>query len=271
MTRCPNVTIVALFALASLQAFATGAAAQTTALVLDSQPGDYIGGGIDQTITEADGTFTASRNFANGVSLYFDGGPDWWYLDFAGPMDAPIAVGVYEEATRFPFQSPTGPGLSIHGSGRGCNELTGRFEVLEVVYGPTGDVQRFAATFEQHCEGAAAALLGSIQFNSTLPPPPPPPAHCVTKTATIPDLLADVIATETSDVTKGALRAPLLTAEWAVTHRRPRLARSMIAVFTTRAIGASNLARTNPNSIGTAAANTLGCAASNVLLNIEIP
>ena len=42
---------------------------QTTRLFLDSQPGDYIGGGIEQTYTEADGAFAASRNFSNGVSI----------------------------------------------------------------------------------------------------------------------------------------------------------------------------------------------------------
>ena len=34
---------------------------QTTSLDLKSQPGDYIGGGIDQTFTPTDGIFTAFR------------------------------------------------------------------------------------------------------------------------------------------------------------------------------------------------------------------
>ena len=46
-------------------------------------------------------------------------------------------VGFYPNATRFPFQG-TGAGLSISGSGRGCNELTGRFEVGGVLVNADG-------------------------------------------------------------------------------------------------------------------------------------
>ena len=140
--------------------------AQTTYLALDSEPGDFIGGGISQTFTPAEGDFDASRNFDNGVTVNFNGGAfNLWTLDFAAPGDAALAVGAYENATRFPFQSPTDPGLDVSGQGRGCNMLTGRFEVLEIVYGPGGEVKRFAADFEQHCEGLPPALFGSIRFN----------------------------------------------------------------------------------------------------------
>jgi hypothetical protein len=124
------LTSKVLVAIAAFVLLTHDAHAQTTALVLNSAPGDYIGGGMNQTFTESDGTFTATRNFDNGVSVFFNGGPHWWYLDFAAPMEEPLIVGFYDEATRFPFQSPTKPGLSVSGEGRGCNELTGRFEVL---------------------------------------------------------------------------------------------------------------------------------------------
>jgi hypothetical protein len=66
--------------------------------------------------------------------------------------------------------------------GRGCNTLTGNFVVREAVYDATGQVQAFAADFEQHCEGGAAALVGSIRVNSSVPftPPPPPPTDGTT-------------------------------------------------------------------------------------------
>jgi hypothetical protein len=80
--------------------------------------------------------------------------------------------GVYEGAVRFPFQAAGQAGLSVYGDGRGCNTLTGRFEVLEATYGPTGDVISFAASFEQHCEGMAPALFGTILFNTNAPVPP---------------------------------------------------------------------------------------------------
>ena len=153
---------------------ATQLSAQTTRLFLDSQPGDYIGGGIEQTYTEADGSFFATRNFSNGVSIDFNA-PNFshfWHVDLAAANAAPLTVGIYEGAVRFPFQASNQPGLSVWGDGRGCNTLTGRFEVLEAVYGPTGDVVSFAADFEQHCEGMPPALFGSVHFNSGAPIPP---------------------------------------------------------------------------------------------------
>jgi hypothetical protein len=148
--------------------------AQTTLLVLESEPGDYIGGGRNQTFTLADGNFNAMRNFDGGVSISFRS-PDlthWWFLDFAAAGEVPLTPGVYEGATRFPFQEPDEPGLDVSGEGRGCNRLTGRFEVFEVRYGPADTVLSFAASFEQHCEGATPALFGSILFNSGAPVPP---------------------------------------------------------------------------------------------------
>ena len=254
-----------------LHVFSAGtASAQTTSLDLRSQPGDYIGGGIDQTFGPADGIFTALRNFNNGVSVNFNGGPHWWFLNFAGPENTPLVPGVYENATRWPFHSPTGPGLDISGEGRGCNTLTGRFEVLEAVYGTTGEVERFAATFEQHCEGGVPALLGSVLYNSTVPPPPPPPTICVSKVATIPALLTEVGMLQTGGRTLNVLQYFLLAAQWGLDNNRPRFARSSLAEFISRAVHASNLGSASPNVIPVTAADSLACGASNVLTNILI-
>lgn len=138
-----------------------------TLIFLDSRPGDYIGQGIQRTFVPADGTFTASRNGDGGVSIGFAGGAlGTWHLDFATPSSMTFAPGTYENATRFPFQSSTVPGLSVYGAGRGCNTLTGRFVVLEAEFGPTGNVLAFAADFEQHCEGGNSALFGAVRYNS---------------------------------------------------------------------------------------------------------
>ena len=257
-----------LFILHLLPASAAG---QTTVLDFKSQPGDYIGGGVDQTMTPADGNFTAFRNFNNGVTISFSGGARWWNLNFAAPQDAQLVPGVYEGATRWPFHSPTHPGMDISGEGRGCNALIGRFEVLEAVYTPSGEVERFAATFEQHCEGAAPALLGSVLFNSTLPPPPPPPTVCISSVATIPALIGEVGLLATSETTRNGLRYFLLAAQSSIDSQRPRLARSFIAQFSWWAVQASNVDPGNPGAITVAAANSLVCGAGNVLTNIVVP
>ena len=134
-----------------------------------SQPGDYIGGGITQTLTVLDGFITAGRNYSGGVVIGFDGA-DWWTLEFAPPTGRQLVPGTFDDAQRWPFQSPTHPGLSVSGAGRGCNTLTGRFVVLEALYSSTGEVEHFAADFEQHCEGSIHALFGSVRFNSEAAP-----------------------------------------------------------------------------------------------------
>ena len=139
-----------------------------TLLFLNSQAGDYIGQGTGRLITSADGTFTASRNFDNGVNVDFAGNApgDFWSVDLAAPASATLVPGVYEGATRWPFQAAGAPGLSVSGDGRGCNTLTGRFVVLEATYDAAGKVQSFAADFEQHCEGFVPALFGSIRYHA---------------------------------------------------------------------------------------------------------
>src|SRR5262249_15729600 len=111
------------------------------------------------------GTFTVSRNFDNGVSISYAGGGHWWYLDFPAPFDAPLTPGTYLNATRWPFQAAGVPGLNVSGDGRGSNTLTGNFTVTQALYAADGTVLRFAASFEQHSEGMAPALTGTINYN----------------------------------------------------------------------------------------------------------
>src|SRR5262249_11848300 len=63
-----------------------------TVLFLASQPGDFIGQGLTQTFTPANGSFRANRNFDNGVSLAYQGfapSTDNWSLDFAAAGNVP--------------------------------------------------------------------------------------------------------------------------------------------------------------------------------------
>ncbi len=148
------------------------ALAQNTVLLMDSDPGDYIGAGANYYFTPADGAFSANKNFDNGVSITFSNGSENWSLDFAAPGSALLETQAYAHATGFPFQDSTAPGLDVYGDARGCNTLTGEFEVKEIVYGSDDTVTSFHATFTQHCEGFAPALTGEILYNSSDAVPP---------------------------------------------------------------------------------------------------
>ncbi|MGI9202479.1 MAG: hypothetical protein ACR2Q3_00630 [Woeseiaceae bacterium] len=160
------------FALTMCIATVSIASADTT-ITLDSDAGDYIGQGQSYNYDDSNADIRYSRNYDNGITVTIRNLPgepsDWWTLNLAAPGNAEIQPGVYEGAIRFPFQAVDQPGLSFSGNGRGCNTLTGSFDVLEVAYDGAGDVTALSATFEQHCEDATPALNGSIVFN-TVPP-----------------------------------------------------------------------------------------------------
>ena len=106
-----------------------------TSLTMVSEPGDYIGQGQTYSFTLLDGDFSTKVGFSNAVSISFNM-PTFghsWNLSFAAPNGLPLTVGTYEGAVRFPFQGPDEPGLDVSGDGRGCNTLTGSFEVKEIV------------------------------------------------------------------------------------------------------------------------------------------
>ena len=148
---------------------AATASAQNTALVMDSDPGDYIGAGQNYYFTPADGAFTANESATHAVSIGFSNVTEYWSLDFAAPDSAFLQTKFYSGATRFPFQEAGEPGLSVTGDSRGCNTVTGEFEIKEIIYGP---LLSFHATFVQHCKGGGPALHGEILYNSSAPLPP---------------------------------------------------------------------------------------------------
>jgi hypothetical protein len=50
--------------------------------------------------------------------------------------------------------------------------LTGSFTVTQITFATGGAVETFDADFEQHCEGANAALRGHVHVVNAPPPPP---------------------------------------------------------------------------------------------------
>lgn len=173
---------IIFFTLASLFLFTGISYAGQTILYYKSDPGDYIGRGQEKYYTADDLDFIVSSNYGSynrGVYIrmynyYRTSSSNWvsWSAHFAAPYRNLLTVGTYENATRFPFQAYDEPGLSFSGEGRGCNRLTGRFEIKEIIYDTiSGSVTNFAADFEQHCEGHEPALYGYIRYNSDVPIP----------------------------------------------------------------------------------------------------
>jgi hypothetical protein len=157
---------VALLTMALVGGGAVPATARTFLFLHSTSPDDWVGQGETRVITEAQAPFIGFVNFDNGVRVWISGGSTHWNVEFAAAGGVPLAPGAYENAQRFPFNDLDRPGLSVTGDGHGCNELSGRFDVLEVTYGQNDDVLSFAADFVQYCETTMPPLYGSIRFRA---------------------------------------------------------------------------------------------------------
>jgi hypothetical protein len=145
-------------------------AAANRVLYFRSAAGDYIGAGKTALFTADSAQFqeTLSAGYLR-ASVITPGYGEWWYLDLATANGAALQVGAYEDAIRAAFRDGKN-GIDFTGSGRGCNQTVGRFDVLEIQTDGAGAITRLAVDFEQHCESATApALLGSYRINSNVP------------------------------------------------------------------------------------------------------
>jgi hypothetical protein len=156
-------------------------------LTLQSEAGDFVGqgGSFDLTYTPANSDFflasvvplSPAPSFVDFLLGTVTGGPDDTFvaLSFSTTaLNIALAPGLYSDAERALFASPGHPGLDVAFQGRGCNSLTGSFTVDEATFSPDGStINTFSAAFEQHCEGASAALIGTFTFDagSSIPEP----------------------------------------------------------------------------------------------------
>ena len=155
----------------------------------DSDPGDWVGKGETDSFTQADGAFkwVVNQPELNIQMDFNDGGfpSERWSVALDAPDGDPLTVGTYLGATRWPFNGPGEPGLSVSGNGAACNTVTGEFTVYEISYNGEGELTRIWADFEQHCEGAPEALYGTVDFRAV------PTTYTVTKTADTNDRVCD--------------------------------------------------------------------------------
>lgn len=146
---------------------------------LQSDAGDYIGHGATTTYTQADAVLTTTlsgTHLSVGVASN-----DQWSGDFQGMNSVTqLQPGYYAGLRRYALFNPATGGLEWYGNGVGCNTLTGWFTIDNITV-TAGVLTAVDLRFEQHCEGATAALHGQIHWvagDTTGPAGPqnPPPA-----------------------------------------------------------------------------------------------
>jgi len=180
---------------AAVAAAAPAGAATTgvTSFSYVSQPGDYIGQGRSGSITDPS-QFRISGT-AGVVTVAIDTGTEWWSLDLAAPRGQQLGTGSYENITRARFNT-TYAGLDVSSTGRGCNEVKGRFTVNAISADAAGRVTSLDATFTQFCDASTGGLSGTVRYAA-------PAAAGLVLTSSNPASVADEPITLTARVSPG--------------------------------------------------------------------
>jgi hypothetical protein len=136
-------------------------------LEVTGSPGAYVAEGARSIHGGAGWSVDVKRTrdgYPSNVEIEI--GDSWSVALSTDSLGKPLGAGTYLDAQRADFADPGRPGLDISGDGRGCNEVSGRFEVLDVALlrgaGPAR-VLELRALFEERCDGHAA-FRGCVQF-----------------------------------------------------------------------------------------------------------
>lgn len=171
--RLPIVLLAVLAAGVAGAAPASAAPApEGSTITFSGSGGDYITQDREWSYDTTNADITASVT-ADGNRLTVGvNGDTWWDLDLVAPAGETLTAGVtYDGATRYPFQEPEAPGLSLSGDGRGCNQLSGTFTVLAAEFAADGSVDAFEATFEQRCEHSTESVATGRVVLGDVPAP----------------------------------------------------------------------------------------------------
>src|SRR5262245_2265850 len=146
------------FACALLLVSTGVATAATTYFSFEASPSSYVAAGrTNYFVSPALGwDFRVERFDFNQMRVIVErrSGPfgheddSEWYLAFYTPFNQYLNPGVYNGATRWPFNNVDVPGLFVSGNNIVPETLTGNFELLEDL-----DDGRFAANFTQYDNG----------------------------------------------------------------------------------------------------------------------
>lgn len=145
--------------------YVTGPATGTV-VTMFSDPGDWVGRGIAWEFDPSNSRVEGGGLSTSGISLQISGSawPSVWSLEFAPAPGAALRTGYYGDAQGLPTSVTGHPGLDISGYGHGCGNITGSFEIRDLLTSGTV-ITRLDLLYEQHCEGAPAALWGEVRVN----------------------------------------------------------------------------------------------------------
>jgi hypothetical protein len=133
-------------------------ATNETSLRWNSEDGDPVGQGGQAFLTPDNSSFSAPFDNCSDVVVEVspNDGSEMYWMKFANPGEGRLAPGVYTT------------GLEVARE-EDCNYSSGTFQINQIVFGYSGDVVVFGATFEQRCNGDTPALFGDLRYNAAPP------------------------------------------------------------------------------------------------------
>jgi hypothetical protein len=131
---------------------------------LESDDGDVIGGGIEQTLNAP---FTANISKSRIAITHNNG----FNFTFTPADNAELGAGNFLSAEKTPFNSPKKPGMDVSSSDTSCDDVSGDFYIHDIDFSETSPV--LAMDFVQYCDTDSAKLMGSIRINSEIDAPYP--------------------------------------------------------------------------------------------------
>ena len=142
----------------------------TNNFILQGTPGAYVISGPLQIEGGAGwkaGVFRTQQGLPSFFSIQV--GINWNVELSTDSLGIPLNPGVYNNVQRAAFTDPNRPGLDVGGDGRGCNQVTGSFQILDSVLEGASDagqprVSSITAVFEEHCEGGPNPVYGCVHF-----------------------------------------------------------------------------------------------------------
>jgi hypothetical protein len=163
-------------ATAPLQGWSSGG---TTAVHLTGDGGDSVtrGNTYDYSPANADIVVSGTRHEAITQVQADDG--QYWYLDMTTPDGTDFAPGQAYNSAQLgeggDGADRSVPRLSLRQGGHACDVLTGAFTLGDATrWLGDGMMGAYAASFEQHCQNAAPAARGTVQWragDTTAPAP----------------------------------------------------------------------------------------------------
>ena len=140
-----------------------------SALFYIGAPYEYVSQGRTRLITSEEGAlFEYIPSYGNGLHLFITKGQERWELDFELGNQGALTIGEHLNVREWPFNHED-PGMFLAMGGRANNQITGKFDVLDVKY-EDGELRSAAIDFLQFSNGNPDRwIVGSVRFNSSIP------------------------------------------------------------------------------------------------------